>query len=70
VPDVRVRARRHDGHGCLSRHQLTPYAPRSSTSSLNYCDIVETETKAGLAYRQSSYSPRATLAPSFTCAPQ
>jgi hypothetical protein len=33
-------------------------------------DIVEKETKADPPYQQSSYSPRATLAPSFTCAPQ
>jgi hypothetical protein len=35
-----------------------------------YCGIVGEETKADLAYRQSSYSPRAPLAPSFTGAPQ
>jgi hypothetical protein len=42
-------------------------APRLLT---HHCGIVEKETKADLAYRQSSYSPRATLAPSFTGAPQ
>jgi hypothetical protein len=36
----------------------------------HHCGIVEKETKADLAYRQSSYSPRATLAPTFTGAPQ